>query len=376
MFRYLKKLKKIKKFRFFYPSRKSILILDTPGSYEISKLIENEDFEILNLRYELNLIILILSILSLKKKTISQKYIETYIKHVNPKILITFIDNNIFFYDLKLKSQNFKKIIIQNGMGILTTLEKINFKKKYDVDFFFVFNENYSKFYKEIIKGRTVIHGSLKNNLVPVDTNSKKNYDVLFISQFRDKKNFNPKNYSWESWYKSEKELIKTLNKFCFENKKKLTIAGFFNDKIHLERIFYENILKNERNTCQYTFLAREGTNQTYKLMDQSNLVITIDSAIGYEGLARDCKVLFLSLRSYFLKNPNLRFGWPKNYSDTGEFWINNFDSDAIEEKIKFMLNVSKNDWNKIKMRYIPELMCYDENNFKLKQLLNQSNVQ
>jgi surface carbohydrate biosynthesis protein len=376
MFRYLKKLKKIKKFRFFYPSRKSILILDTPGSYEISKLIENEDFEILNLRYELNLIILILSILSFKKKTISQKYIETYIKHVNPKILITFIDNNIFFYDLKLKSQNFKKIIIQNGMGILTTLEKINFKKKYDVDFFFVFNENYSKFYKEIIKGRTVIHGSLKNNLVPVDKNSKKNYDILFISQFRDKKNFNPKNYSWESWYKSEKELIKTLNKFCFENKKKLTIAGFFNDKIHLERIFYENILKNERNTCQYTFLAREGTNQTYKLMDQSNLIITIDSAIGYEGLARDCKVLFLSLRSYFLKNPNLRFGWPKNYSDTGEFWINNFDSDAIEEKIKFMLNVSKNDWNKIKMRYIPELMCYDVNNFKLKQLLNQSNVQ
>lgn len=139
MFRYLKKLKKIKKFRFFYPSRKSILILDTPGSYEISKLIENEDFEILNLRYELNLIILILSILSFKKKTISQKYIETYIKHVNPKILITFIDNNIFFYDLKLKSQNFKKIIIQNGMGILTTLEKINFKKKYDVDFFFCF---------------------------------------------------------------------------------------------------------------------------------------------------------------------------------------------------------------------------------------------
>ena len=91
------------------------------GYFDESKLNENEDFKILNLRYELNLIILILSILSFKKKTISQKYIETYIKHVNPKILITFIDNNIFFYDLKLKSKDFKKkwvaILVKDNPG-------------------------------------------------------------------------------------------------------------------------------------------------------------------------------------------------------------------------------------------------------------------
>ena len=376
MFRYFKKFKKIKNFKFFFPPKKTILILDTPGSYEISNLIENDDFEILNLRNELNFIILILSVLKLGKKTISQKYIEIYVKYVNPKILISFIDNNIFFYDLKIKGKNIKKIIVQNGTGIVSMLKKINFEKKYDVDLFFVFNENYSKFFKKIIKGKTVIHGSLKNNSIPINRSIKKKYDIMFISQFRDKNFFSNKNHSWENWYKSEMKLLILLNKFCFDNNKKLTIAGFYNNKISSEKKFYEEILEHEKNTCQYTFLDRKKINQTYELMDQSNLVITIDSAIGYEGLARGCKVLFFSVRSHFLKNSSLRFGWPKDYSNFGEFWVNVFDIEIIKKKISYMLNLPINDWNKIKIKYISELMCYDENNFKLKKILNQSNVQ
>lgn len=377
MYRYFKKLKKIKKFKFTNPNKKSILILDTPGSKEIANLISNKDFEILDLRNELNIPILISSLLSFKKKTITQKYIESYIKVVKPKILITFIDNNISFFEIKLKEFNFRKIIIQNGTGIVNSLEKLDLKKKYEIDYVFVFNENYSNFYNKIIQGKTVVHGSLRNNFVPVSYTKKIKHDILFISQFRDNKIFNNKKYSWEKWHKAEEEAIKIVNEFCIENQKKLTIAGFYQKDVSDEKKFYENIFNSENKKCQYVFLSKENKNQTYELMDESNLVITIDSAIGYEGLTRSSKILFFNLRSDFLNDDKLKFGWPKTYSNEGVFWINFFDIEIMKKKITYLLDLSTQDWNKIKMRYIPELMCYDKNNFKLKQLLsNHQNVQ
>tara|TARA_B100000029_G_scaffold516213_1_gene627691 strand:+ start:2521 stop:3651 length:1131 start_codon:yes stop_codon:yes gene_type:complete len=376
MFRYLKKLKKFNKFKFLLPPKKSILILDTPGSDEIASLIENKDFEILDLRNELNLPVLILSIFSFKRKTITQKYIESYIGIVNPKILVTFIDNNISFFEIKLKDANFKKIIVQNGTGIINSLDSIDPNKKYDVDYAFVFSKNYSDFYKKIIKGKIVVHGSLRNNFISIRENKNPKNDILFISQFRDKNIFNHTKYSWDKWHKAEIETIKLLNKFCFEKNKKLTIAGFYQKEMKSEKHFYEEIFSKETNVCQYNFLPRENKNQTYKLMDDSKLIVTIDSAIGYEALVRENKLLFFHLRSYFLENPTLKFGWPKSYAKEGEFWVDYFNTDIINEKINFMLNLSKNDWKKIKNRYIPELMYYDQNNLKLKKLLsNYQNV-
>ncbi len=377
MYRFFKRLKKINKLRFANPKKKSILILDSPGSKEIANLINNKDFEILDLRNELNIPILISSILSLKKKTITQKYIESYIKAVKPKILITFIDNNISFFEIKLKDFNFKKIIIQNGIGIVNSLEKLDFNKKYEIDYVFVFNENYSNFYSKIIQGKTIVHGSLRNNFAPVSYTKKIKHDILFVSQFRDKKFFSNKKYSWEKWHKAELETIKIVNEFCVENQKKLTIAGFYQKDLSDEKIFYENILNSENKKCQYVFLSKENKNQTYELMDESNLVITIDSAMGYEGLTRCSKILFFNLRSDFLNDDKLKFGWPKTYSNEGEFWINFFDIGIMKKKITYLLGLSTNDWNQIKMRYIPELMCYDKENLKLKQLLSDhQNVQ
>ena len=48
-----------------------------------------------------------------------------------------------------------------------------------------------------------------------------------------------------------------------------------------------------------------------------------------------------------------------------------------MNKKIDFMLNLSKNDWKKIKNQYIPDLMYYDKNNSNLKTFLNNHhNVQ
>ena len=42
-----------------------------------------------------------------------KNYLDEYIKFVNPKVLITWIDNNLNFYEYK--DQRIKKIAIQNA---------------------------------------------------------------------------------------------------------------------------------------------------------------------------------------------------------------------------------------------------------------------
>lgn len=377
MIRYLKKIKKIKKISIFLPKKKDFLILDKPGASLIIKLIKKDSYEILDLRSELNVTILLLSLLNLKKEKLSKKYIDQYIKIVNPKVVLSFIDNNIDFFEIK-KNIKFKKIIIQNGAGLNRITEKITQnKKKYNIDHFFVFSKSYSDFYKNLITGKTHIHGSLKNNFISINNNKDLDHDILFISQFRDKKTHFHAKYSWDEYYKAEKQLISLLNKYCFEHNKKLTIAGFYKKSIFNEYKFYEDIILEEKNKCKFSFLARSNEEQTYKLIDTSNLIITIDSAIGYEALVRENKLLFFQLRSYFLNDPLLKFGWPKIYPDEGEFWFNNFNIQIMNKKIDFMLNLSKNDWKKIKNQYIPDLMYYDKNNSNLKIILNnQHNVQ
>ena len=68
MIRFLKKIKKIKKISIFLPKKKNFLILDKPGASLIVKLLKKNSYEILDLRSELNVTVLLLSLLDFKKK--------------------------------------------------------------------------------------------------------------------------------------------------------------------------------------------------------------------------------------------------------------------------------------------------------------------
>ena len=78
------------------PVKKKILIFDD-HSFELKKILPKNSFSILFVRYEkINIFILLLCFLKLKYR--HRDYLKTYIEYVKPKILITSVDNNIFFY--------------------------------------------------------------------------------------------------------------------------------------------------------------------------------------------------------------------------------------------------------------------------------------
>ena len=111
MIEFIKKLIKIK-LLFKIPQKKDILIYDNEGAEFIIKILDNNSFEILYVRGEnINIYIYLKLLLRLKFKY--KDYLDEYIKFVNPKVLITWIDNNLNFYEYK--NDAIKKIAIQNA---------------------------------------------------------------------------------------------------------------------------------------------------------------------------------------------------------------------------------------------------------------------
>ena len=81
-------------------------------------------------------------------------------------------------------------------------------------------------------------------------------------------------------------------------------VVGRFNKKkSQIEKSFYDFILSQNR---KYIFKSQHSEFSSYNLIDNANLVVFIDSALGYQSLARGNKTLGICLRSYFTSNKNL----------------------------------------------------------------------
>ena len=91
------------KFRFTFPKHKKVLINDGSMSDFVFTLIEKEECEILHTRFEeINIPILLLAVSNLNKGPLSKKYVDCYIKRVNPKVVLTINDNKLSFYAIIL----------------------------------------------------------------------------------------------------------------------------------------------------------------------------------------------------------------------------------------------------------------------------------
>ena len=79
------------------PKRKNILIYDYEGSNKLTQYFKTDSFHILCVRKEeLNFYILMKKFFLLLIKQDFKIYIDEYINEVRPKLIITFIDNEVF----------------------------------------------------------------------------------------------------------------------------------------------------------------------------------------------------------------------------------------------------------------------------------------
>ena len=356
--------------------KKKILIWDTNLSdcfFEYFK--KNKSIILYARAEEINLYILFKAFLTFKFSI--QKYYEVFIEQVKPKVVVTFTDNNELFYKLK-KKYGRTKIFIQNAWRTADNDPKLEIKKKiknFSVDYMLVFNDQIGKKYSNFIEGKYKSIGSFKSNLFPLKKNTKKKYDLVFISTYREKPfiKYIDGKYDVNS---IQIELAKLLINFSKKNKMNFFIYGKNNTS---EKIFFESSLgkKNWKYLCKSQNFSNDynKSKKTYNFIDECKLIVSTDSTLGYEALQRNLKVVFFDLKSKNKMLKTRRFGWPLRLKKEGFFWTQKLNQNHLNKILLRVLRSKKNDWLKIAEFYSKKLIPYDKGNSIFVKILRNKKV-
>lgn len=346
------------------PKRKNILIYDYEGSNKLTQYFKPNSFNILCVRKEeLNFYILIKNFFLLLIKQDFKIYIDEYINEVRPKLIITFIDNDINFYSLKSRHPGIETFMVQNGArsyygDIFQELDKLSRKDldKFKLDTFLTFGKKIGEHYKNYIFIENVISGgSILNNSIKINSAKTVKDRILYISQWVNSQKMFDQG--------CEKQIILFLNSYCKKKNKKFNIL-LRSKKDQLEyRLkeinFYKKVLQ-----INVDFLERDTSMNSYNICDSSELVVGVDSTLCYESLARKKKTAIFSIRGNATGIMGYNFCWPGNFSDVGPFWCNIYDEKILTNILDNLIEMSELDWqNLLISNNIDEYITYDEHN-------------
>jgi surface carbohydrate biosynthesis protein len=218
-----------------------------------------------------------------------------------------------------------------------------------------------------------VVHGSLKNNLVPISP-PKKN-TVAYISTYRpgQKRSFvvpesQPEQpITYEQIVTRRETAILWVAEYCTENQLQLKIVGK-DETPQREESYYKSLLQNHK----FEFVAREITSSSYEAIDKSEIVVFTSSTLGYESLARGKRTAALMLDAEIIGAEALRFGWPAELQDDGPFWTHQLNEARLREIMDFLCKVDDAEWDEIRKQTIKDVIVFDPDNSKFRESVNQ----
>tara|TARA_B110000211_G_C14068753_1_gene548922 strand:+ start:275 stop:1396 length:1122 start_codon:yes stop_codon:yes gene_type:complete len=322
------------------------------------KYIKKKDFTVLYRRgEEINFAIFLKCLIQLKFTTLD--YFSEFIKQVSPKLILTSFDYHTIFYKLSKKT-GIKTLALQKGKRGKTEwiFKNRNFffskgsKKKFHVDYFFVYSSTVKKFYSKRISGNFFEIGSFENNFTKPVLSKQKN-EVVFISNFSD-----------ATKEKCENENIIALQLYELAKKNKLVFRILpryrnFPQILNKEKKFYNQVLQKK-----FKFILQKNTT-SYNLLLNYKYIFSTYSSLATECLAKGMRTGFVMFKSK--QNPifSLRFGDYENLENKGPFWCssNKLDKKEIERVFKFVTQTNESKWLKKTNVYIKKVIGFDYQN-------------
>ena len=373
--RLLKSLIKLK-WRFTPLPQRDVLLYFKTGADVIAPYFSPHEFQVLDLREsEVNIAVAIRCILS--RDLSAQNYARQFIRLSRPKLVLTFIDNFPSFYLLKKEFPKVQIWLIQNGVrsdrGDLFGLLKAHYPmQSSQVDKMFVFGFAVGEKYLEFISGEVVIHGSFRNNLVPL-TQPKK-ASVAYISTYRpnQQRSFivpesRPESpVTYEQLIERREQAIVWLAKYCAETQLGLTIIGKHEIPEH-EEAYYRSLLKN----YDFEFVARKVSTSSYLALDKSEVIVFTSSTLGYESLARGKKTAAIMLDAEIIGAEALKFGWPAKLPDDGPFWTHRLSEQRLREIMDYLRNIEDREWDQTRTQAIKDVIIFDSSNSQFSTAIN-----
>lgn len=369
------------------PKQRPVVLIHADGFNTLTKFVNASDVMILDPE-RINLFVVLKMLCSFQNS--HAQYRAKFINTVRPKAVITFIDNDVTFYSLKSLVPGPQFVSVQNGLrhnysfnengGFLDQLDEVSKQITLACDYICVFGLASANLFSTYIKAKTVITGSLQNNYREIGPSNGTTSDVVFVSQLQAftlegssvKVYFGKQGITILEFFEVERQIVRALDKYCEKNELRLVICGK-RDRTHTyEREFFENILQPQKPN----FLIRESGSSTYDAIDATGLVVTIDSAIGYESLSIGKRVAFMSGRTKsadpvgLAKVRDTNFGYPLELSPTGKFWTDEATAPELARILDYLQVVTDKEWATEIAPYNESLMAYQPGNPVFKKLL------
>ena len=370
---------------FFKPEKKKILIYDSHGSKYISQYLKKESYDILHTRKEnLSIFVLLKCILKLQLK--KKDYIKEYVNLVQPKLIVTFIDNNQSFYTLK-NITSAKTLFIQNGIRtcfndifFYTHDSKMNLLEEtkqniFAVDYMLVWNNKVGKLYNSFIRGEYIPIGSFRNNFLIKKKLPKNNNIILFISNFKNIKKSQKIDGigQYKNFIKNEKKFLNLLKEYCVINNLQIHVLGKHNSEKEKEKKYYNKFFSAITN---YKFIPADHSRTNYKIPLNYYLIVTIESSLGHEMLSQKRRVAFFSTHENTYPLNTLYFDWMGMKKNSGPFWTNKLTKANIKKILDFLRQSNDYEWIKELNKYKSNLINIDRNNTKFLNIFKKERLE
>lgn len=306
-------------------------------------------------------------------------YVDCFIEKVKPSLIVTFIDNAPNFLTISKRHQKIKTLFIQNGWrsyfaDIFETLDRMDRDKNstLKVDYMMVFGPTIGLQYSRYISGTVVPMGSLKNNLVSRSQQHQQGL-IAFVSQWHSNGVYlGDIFFNQEEFYQQvDRPIIQCLANYAREKNKRLAIIrrSSMHSALRMKEEAYFSDLLGEK--C--VFLEPNGSYPSYQAIDAAEVVVGVDTTLGYEAIARGKKTAIFSIRGNLLGICGLSYGWPGNFPSEGPFWTNRSDSSTFIRILNYLFEVDDVQWRKdVSATNFSSLMIYDPGNSILKSILKK----
>lgn len=367
---------------YFKPRQKKYLIINGDHSETIKKYLKISETNIVYNRFargiekdsEIYLFVLFSALIRFKFSI--KEYVRQFIKYSKPKVIITLIDNDISFYEL-ISDFSCKSISIQNSyrstqLDIFAKIKDLK-NRNLKCNYILAYNQHVGDLYKKFLESEIVQIGSFRSNSKKKNI-LKKKYDILFVSSYKghDENEFfiKKQNITWGEIRAGEEIILRHLKHFIKKNDKmRLFILGCTITNKVKEQKYWDQKLDG----INFTFIPQDRKRDTYKIIDETKVLISIDSSLGYESIARGNKICVFSVRPDKYPTDSSKFGWPFKLKDKGFFWTNSLEYSEFERVLNDTFLISEKEYFQSKTQdIIPNQIIFDEDNKAFKKIINQ----
>ena len=367
-------------------------MVDPTGLSILENFINHRDISIIDI--DRKNIFAVLRMLASRK--ISQfDYTISYLKILQPNFVFTFIDNNVDFYKLATIFPKIKFIAIQNGqranyanqlgLGFFDLLKKESAKNQLSAHAICVLGRTAADQYTQYIKTTPMVTGSLKNNLIGNQIKPTERFDLVYVSQHAPfeipssevRFYFGEQSISASEFYAIEQKIVCFLAERSIRLHQSFAVLGKRTDSSPFEREYFVSAAK----PAPIHFIPRTSDVSTYEFCNSASLIVTADSTVGYEFLARGNKVVFLSGRikavddNLLGESSDTDFGFPLKLGESGPFWTNTANDSEFEHVIRSVQSMSDAQWASAISPYNDVLMAYQPGNSVFIQMLQSEGV-